>query len=75
MNIKNEMLSVLQEQVIPFWLERGVDREHGGYLTCFDERGEPTGDSDKYIVTLSSFASNVMPDIFVLTQGGLEDEW
>ena len=57
-------------------------------LTCYAVEGRyPPGveylkshygimyDDDKYIVTLSSFASNVMPDIFVLTQGGVEDEW
>lgn len=41
----------LEEGIIPFWLNNGVDKEYGGYLTCFDENGMPTGDTDKYIVT------------------------
>ena len=66
-------------------LESAVRR---AMLTCYAIEGRyPSGveylkehygimyDSDKYIVTLSSFASNVMPDIFVLTQGGVADEW
>ena len=28
-----------------------MDKEYGGYLTCFDEAGNPTDDTDKYIVT------------------------
>ena len=26
----------LEEGIIPFWVEKGVDKEYGGYLTCFD---------------------------------------
>ncbi|MGC9347072.1 MAG: AGE family epimerase/isomerase [Anaerolineae bacterium] len=42
----------LREGIMPFWTERGVDVEHGGYLTCFDAEGELIEeDTDKYIVT------------------------
>lgn len=41
----------LEIGIIPFWLANGIDRLHGGYLTCFDENGQPTGDTDKMIVT------------------------
>ncbi len=41
----------LEEGIIPFWLEKGIDKEYGGYLTCFDEHGNLTDDTDKYIVT------------------------
>ncbi len=38
--------------IVPFWSERGVDQEYGGYLTNFDERGEwLSAETDKYIVT------------------------
>jgi len=38
--------------VIPYWLERGIDREFGGYLTTFDAQGKwVPGDQHKYIVT------------------------
>ena len=46
-----EIRENLECGIIPFWLERGIDRDFGGYLTCFDEAGRPSGDADKYIVT------------------------
>lgn len=42
---------------VKFWLEKGVDRECGGYLVCFDESGELSKSlevllpTDKLIVT------------------------
>ncbi len=29
----------LRTQILPFWLRYGIDREHGGYLTGLDRRG------------------------------------
>lgn len=38
--------------IVPFWVDRAVDREHGGYLTAYDAEGrlDPVH-TDKYIVT------------------------
>lgn len=52
-SIQNEILSVLRDKVIPFWLERGIDRVHGGYLTDFDQNGLEGVNTVKYIVTQS----------------------
>jgi len=41
----------LEEGIIPFWLNNSIGEEFGGYLTCFDENGKPTTDTDKLIVT------------------------
>lgn len=42
----------LFEGIIPFWTERGIDPDYGGYLTCFDENGQLDAiDTGKYIVT------------------------
>ena len=30
----------LLENIMPFWMEHGWDREHGGVYTCLDRRGE-----------------------------------
>ena len=49
--IAGEMRRLLAEGIIPFWLERSVDTQYGGYLTCFDERGMFTGNGTKYLVT------------------------
>jgi mannobiose 2-epimerase len=46
-----ELIRHLEDGIIPFWLKNGIDKECGGYLTCFDETGKPSGDTDKYIVT------------------------
>jgi N-acylglucosamine 2-epimerase len=34
--------------VIPFWLERSQDKEHGGYFTCLDRTGN-VFDTDKFV--------------------------
>lgn len=46
-----EIRANLEEGILPFWLQRGIDTQFGGYLTCFNEAGNPTEDTDKYIVT------------------------
>jgi hypothetical protein len=49
----------------------------GRYPASVDYLKEHYGivyDEDHYIVTLDSFASNLLPTIFVLTQGGVGDE-
>ena len=38
----------LVERVIPFWEERGPDRQHGGFFTCFDRDGT-LYDTTKYV--------------------------
>jgi N-acylglucosamine 2-epimerase len=38
----------LTRKVLPFWLERGVDQEHGGFYTCFDNTGGSRVSTDKY---------------------------
>src|SRR5689334_13750059 len=38
----------LLDDVIPFWLRHGMDREHGGILTCLDRSGEVI-DTDKSV--------------------------
>jgi cellobiose epimerase len=69
-----EMENHLQNGIISFWLKRGIDRDHGGYLTCFDAKGLPTGDDMKYIVTQTrmiwgfSAFSRLYPDNPVLLE-------
>ena len=38
----------LLEDIMPFWDERCIDKENGGYQISFDREGNPT-DRDKYI--------------------------
>lgn len=37
----------LTDVLLPFWLERAPDPAHGGFLTYFDRRGKPTGETIK----------------------------
>lgn len=41
---KNELLG----NVLPFWLDNSIDKEHGGYLTCLDRDGS-VFDTDKFV--------------------------
>ena len=38
----------LLDDVLPFWLQHGLDRQHGGFLTCLDRDGSLL-DSDKSV--------------------------
>lgn len=43
--------SHLENGILPFWLNKGIDHEFGGYLTCFDDQGNSFGNMDKLITT------------------------
>lgn len=38
----------LFENVIPFWLNKSIDKEFGGYFTCLDRKGN-VFDTDKFV--------------------------
>jgi N-acylglucosamine 2-epimerase len=38
----------LEEVILPFWLERSLDHDHGGFLTCFDNYGRDLTSTDKF---------------------------
>lgn len=38
----------LKGNILSFWLPRCIDKEYGGYLNCFDNRGERLVSYDKY---------------------------
>lgn len=40
--------TTLLNNVIPFWSQHSVDRQHGGYFTCLDREGK-VYDTDKFI--------------------------
>ncbi|MDE6527286.1 MAG: AGE family epimerase/isomerase, partial [Muribaculaceae bacterium] len=40
--------SELFDSVLPFWLEKSIDKEYGGYFTCLDREGK-VFDTDKFI--------------------------
>lgn len=40
--------SELLDKVVPFWLEKSQDLEHGGYFTCLEHNGD-VFDTDKFV--------------------------
>ena len=50
---REEMLTTVRDYIIPFWLDRSVDTEYGGFITSFDENGKFDGNGVKNIVTQS----------------------
>ena len=50
LNYKEIYRSALLDDVVPFWQNRALDWEYGGYLHCFDRRGD-LFDTDKSVWT------------------------
>ncbi|MBC8335495.1 MAG: AGE family epimerase/isomerase [Anaerolineales bacterium] len=46
-----QVSNALEDGVIPFWLERSLDKDFGGFLTNFDEKGQDLGTPEKYLNT------------------------
>ena len=47
---ENEIRSHLEEELLPFWLDRCVDLESGGYISHFDEFGNDSGEDEKSLI-------------------------
>ena len=45
----------LKDNILRFWLPRCLDREFGGYLNCFDNRGKNLVSHDKYVWSQGRF--------------------
>lgn len=56
-----ESTAYFEQQLLPFWLDRCRDTEHGGFITHFDEAGKDTGEDEKSLIaqtrTVYSMAS------------------
>lgn len=48
LRLANEYNRVLFDDVLPWWLDHAIDREHGGYFSCLDREGRPYA-QDKFI--------------------------
>lgn len=67
--IRQQIHTHFFDELIPFWKQRGIDRDCGGYLTCFDAEGNPVlGAADKFLVMQTrmvwafSYFSRFLPD-------------
>lgn len=71
----------LYDHVLPFWMEKSLDNEHGGYFTCLNGKGE-VFDTDKFIwlqcrqvwtfSMLSNRAANPNPAWIKIAEQGAE---
>ena len=57
MSLKERYIAAVKEvqdhlfnELLPFWMDRGVDKEYGGFLTYLDSKGRPTGETLKTLV-------------------------
>jgi mannobiose 2-epimerase len=49
--VRADMHHHLMDELIPFWLGRSIDQDHGGFLTAFDKNGTLVeSQTDKFIV-------------------------
>lgn len=48
---RGQLNEVLRDNILKFWLERSIDREHGGYYMHFDAKGKRKAENTKGIVT------------------------
>ena len=44
---KEEIEYHLNNELLPFWFNRSMDKTHGGYITHFDNDGKDTGNDEK----------------------------
>ncbi|MCF6222132.1 MAG: AGE family epimerase/isomerase [Flavobacteriaceae bacterium] len=47
---KKEALTHLTKELLPFWTDRMIDKENGGYITHFDKDGNDTGEDEKSLI-------------------------
>ncbi|MCW5965998.1 MAG: AGE family epimerase/isomerase [Bryobacterales bacterium] len=48
---RTQLNEVLRDNILKFWLEKSIDREHGGYYMHFDAKGQRKAENSKAIVT------------------------
>lgn len=51
--LREEIVSYLNNCLLPFWISRTVDKEYGGFLTHFDEFGNDSGEDEKSLIAQS----------------------
>ncbi|MRI01166.1 N-acylglucosamine 2-epimerase [Kriegella sp. EG-1] len=46
-NLKNELFNHLNDELLPFWIDKCKDEKNGGFITHFDKEGNDTGVDEK----------------------------
>lgn len=47
---RNEAQRHLESELLPFWLDRCLDRDNGGFITHFDRDGNDSGEDEKSLI-------------------------
>ncbi|MBN1479285.1 AGE family epimerase/isomerase [candidate division KSB1 bacterium] len=50
LDMKKESMNHLQQELLPFWLDRCKDEKNGGFITQFDKDGRDTGEDQKSLI-------------------------
>ncbi|QJW90032.1 N-acylglucosamine 2-epimerase [Spirosoma taeanense] len=50
MQCRQELHTHLTQELLPFWVNRSPDRQHGGFITQFDQYGTDTGEDEKSLI-------------------------
>jgi mannose/cellobiose epimerase-like protein (N-acyl-D-glucosamine 2-epimerase family) len=48
--LKDEAKNHLENELLPFWTSRMVDKKNGGFITHFDKDGRDTGEDEKSLI-------------------------
>ncbi len=48
--LRDEALNHLENELLPFWTSRTVDKVNGGFITHFDKNGNDSGEDEKSLI-------------------------
>ncbi|WP_028665964.1 AGE family epimerase/isomerase [Runella zeae] len=51
--LRQEIQTYLSGSLLPFWIQRTVDKENGGFITHFDQFGKDSGEDEKSLIAQS----------------------
>ena len=52
-SLRSEIKEYTEGALLPFWIQRTVDQQQGGFITHFDEFGKDAGDDEKSLIAMT----------------------
>jgi mannose/cellobiose epimerase-like protein (N-acyl-D-glucosamine 2-epimerase family) len=52
-SLRSEIKEYTEGALLPFWIQRTVDKKQGGFITHFNEFGEDAGDDEKSLIAMT----------------------
>ncbi len=62
---KNQLKDCLENELLPFWLDRCKDDRYGGHITHFDKDGNDTGEDEKSLIAQAAQFANLAAAVTV----------